>query len=140
MFNDVTFPDEDEYLYYYDGKGPDCYEAFCMTPEDGTVYNCTSLHELNESLYGYIDMEPDIYFRCTHLNQKSDRLDVWDLVRNGAFVRYVRTPLFYLLTDTLSRVSLVSSVSLLQSLLHLTLYPENTVLHRRLVLPAFPDR
>ena len=55
MFIDVTFPDEDEYLYYYDGKGP------------------------------------DIYFRCTHLNQKSDRLDVWDLeetcenIDNGSY-------------------------------------------------------
>lgn len=88
----VTFTEEDEYLYYYDGMGSDRYEAFCMTPEDGSAYRGTLLCELNDVSYGYIDREPEIYFQCTHFDQNGKRLDVWDLeetrenVDNRSFV------------------------------------------------------
>lgn len=73
----VTFSDEDEFLYYYDGEGTDRYEAFFLTTEGD--YESTLLCELDEALYAYIDREPYIYFRCIHYDQKSAWPDVWDL-------------------------------------------------------------
>ena len=74
----VTFSAEDEYLYYYDGEGPDCYEAFCMMPADGTSYRGTQICEVNGGVYGYIETEPYVFFQCIRSNANGYRLNYWD--------------------------------------------------------------
>ncbi len=62
----LTVVEEDVLFYYYDGNGPDLYEAFSLwlNRTNGTSYTRRQLCLLDGEMYGYLYQEPKYEFTC----------------------------------------------------------------------------